>query len=162
MNKKKHTMNIQLILQKVKIIKKNIIKFVLNFSQVYLIGGLTSLFLLIYLVITDPYFKELDFKLENFKMKIDKYLLFTFDIPLFILVLFCIIIFIKTKSKNDKLIIGISSLFGIIGFIVVDNAIKKQIIYPNNILLGLLAGFFCYILLFFIINKEIRKKYNNI
>lgn len=137
--------------------RENIQKFVLNFIRVYLLGGLLNLFFLIYLVITDSYFRKLDFNLENFKTKIDKYLLFTFNIPLLILVVFSAFIVIKAYSKKDKLIIGFSSLLGIAGFIFIDKIIKKEIIYMESILLSLLVSLLCYIFLFFITYKLIIK-----
>lgn len=121
-----------------------------------------SLVLLIYLVMSDPYFKNLDFKLENFKMKIDQYLLFTFYIPLLLLLLFCFVLLIKAKSKKDRCIIGTSSLFGVIGFVGFDNFIKKNIIYPDGILLGLVVSFLCYLTLLFLVDRKITTDYKNI
>jgi len=134
--------------------KEKVLKFVLNYVQIYLFGGLSSLFLLIYLVITDSYFRNMDFKLEGFKVKIEEYLLLTFNIPIIIMLIFSIILIIKGGSKISKLIIFLSSLFGIITFIAVDNTIKKALFYPENILLGLIVTFIAYGVLFFIIFKQ--------
>ncbi|WP_438964863.1 hypothetical protein [Flavobacterium sp.] len=142
--------------------KKNGTQFVLNLLRIYLLGGIMSLVLLIYLVMSDPYFKNLDFKLENFKMKIDQYLLFTFYIPLLLLLLFCFVLLIKAKSKKDRCIIGTSSLFGVIGFVSFDNFIKKNILYPDGILLGLVVSFLCYLTLLFLVDRKITTDYKNI
>lgn len=137
--------------------RESIQKFILNIIRIYLLGGLLNLLFLIYLVITDPYFEKLDFKLENFKTKIEVYLLFTFNIPLLILTVFSAFLVIKTYSKKDKIINIFSSLLGIVGFIFIDKIIKKEIIYMQNILLNLVFCFIFYIFLFFIIYKLITK-----
>ena len=133
--------------------KENVLKFVLNYIQIYLFGGLSSLLLLIYLVITDSYFRNMNFKLEGFKVKIEEYLLFTFNIPIILMFIFCIILIIKGGSKINKLIIFFSSLVGIITFIAVDNTIKKALFYTENILLGLIITFIAFGVFFFIVFK---------
>lgn len=137
--------------------KEKVLKFILNYIQVYLFGGLSSLLLLIYLVISDSYFRQLDFKLEGFKVKIEKYLLFTFNIPIFLTIIFIVILIIKSSSKINKLIIFLSSLAGIITFIAADNIIKKALFYSENVLLGLMLTFIIYTSLFFITLKQERK-----
>ena len=48
------------------------IKFILNSLKIYFFGGFCSLLILLYLVITDPYFTNLDWKLEKgFEAKLD-------------------------------------------------------------------------------------------
>lgn len=133
--------------------KEKTLKFVLNYLQSYLFCGLTSLLLLIYLVITDPYFHKLDFNLDEFKTKIELYLLLTFNIPIVLAIAFMIFQLFKKSTNNSKLIIGLSSVLGIFTFIVVDKIIKKIFIYPDNILLGLVVGLILYCLLFVIIYK---------
>ena len=133
--------------------KENVLKFVLNYIQIYLFGGLSSLLLLIYLVITDSYFRNMNFKLEGFKVKIEEYLLFTFNIPIILMFIFCIILIIKGGSKINKLIIFFSSLVGIITFIAVDNTIKKALFYTENILLGLIITFIAFGVFFFLVCK---------
>jgi hypothetical protein len=75
--------------------KGKILKFILSYLQAYLFCGLTSLLLLIYLVTTDPYFHKLDFKLDEFKTKIELYLLFTFNIPIILGIVFMIFQLLK-------------------------------------------------------------------
>lgn len=134
--------------------KEKLLKFVLNYIQIFLFGGLSSLLLLIYLVITDSYFRNMDFKLEGFKVKIEEYLLFTFNIPIILMLIFSIILIIRGGSKISKLIILLSSLVGIITFIAVDNTIKKALFYNENILLGFIVTFIAYGVFFFIIFKQ--------
>ncbi len=137
--------------------KENVLKFILNYIKIYLFGGLSSLLLLIYLVISDPYFHQLDFKLEGFKIKIEEYLLFTFNIPIILIVLFSLILIVRNRSKKSKLIVFLCSLANIYTFIAVDTIIKKNLLYHKNILLGLIISFFIYCLLFFITLKNERK-----
>lgn len=137
--------------------KEKVLKFVLNYIQIYLFGGLASLLLLMYLVISDDYFRKMDFKLEGFKVKIEEYLLFTFNIPLILMIIFSIILIIKGNSKRNKLIIFLSSLAGIMTFIVVDNIIKKILFYPENVLMGLITVLIAYVALYFIILKAEKK-----
>ncbi|WP_177735072.1 hypothetical protein [Flavobacterium inviolabile] len=136
---------------------KKILKFILNYIKVYLFGGLSSLLLLIYLIISDPYFRNMDFKLEGFKVKIEEYLLFTFNIPVILMIIFCVFLIIKGDSKRNKLIIFLSSLTGIITFIVADTPIKKALFYSENVLIGQLAVLIAYIVLFFIVIKQEKK-----
>lgn len=133
--------------------KKKALKFILNYLQSYLLCGLLSLLLLIYLVITDPYFHKLDFKLDEFKTKIELYLLFTFNVPIILTIVFVIFQVFKKSSNNNRIIILISSILGILTFIIIDEIIKKNLIYPENILLGLLVGFVLYCLAFVITYK---------
>lgn len=137
--------------------KKEVLKLLLNCIQIYLFGGLSSLLLLIYLVITDSYFYNLDFKLEKFKIKIEDYLLFTFTIPIVLMLVFSLILYIKSDPKTSKLIVFSSSLLGLMIFIAFDNTIKKALFYSENILLGLIVTFFIYVLLFLIVSKKERK-----
>ncbi|KFF10054.1 hypothetical protein B0A62_13785 [Flavobacterium hydatis] len=110
-----------------------------------------------YLVISDDYFHKMDFKPEGFKVKIEEYLLFTFNIPLILMIIFSIILIIKVDSKINKLIIFLSSLVGIMTFIVVDNIIKKILFYPENVLMGLITVLIAYVALYFIILKAEKK-----
>lgn len=135
---------------------KNVYKLILNTIKIYLIGGFLSNLLLFFLVLSDPYFYKLDFPEQNFAIKIVKYFSFTVYIPLFFLLVFSIIKTIKTPFKIDKIIIGLSSLLGIIIFIVIDKIIKKYIIYPDYILLSLILSSSIYgVVLFLIFRKKI-------
>ncbi len=134
--------------------KTKILKFTLNFAKVYLFNGLVSLLLLIYLVISDPYFRELDFKLEGFKTKINEYLLFTFNIPVIVTIVFSVYLIIKSQNK---LITLFSCLFGIAAFAFFDKLIKKALIYPSNVLLGLLIGAIIYAGLFVLVLRADNK-----
>lgn len=134
---------------------KNVYKLILNTIKIYLIGGFLSNLLLFFLVLSDPYFYKLDFPEQNFAIKIVKYFSFTVYIPLFFLLVFSIIKTIKTPFKIDKIIIGLSSLLGIIIFIVIDKIIKKYIIYPDYILLSLILSSSIYgVVLFLIFRKK--------
>lgn len=133
--------------------KQKVLKFILSYLQSYLLCGLISLLLLIYLVITDPYFYKLDFNLDGFKTKIELYLLFTFNIPIILTIIFIVFQIFKKTSSYDKIVIGISSVLGIFTFIIFDKIIKRILIYPENILLGLLVGFVLYCLVFIIIYR---------
>ena len=47
--------------------------FILGLLKVYFFGGIVSLLLLLYLVLTDSYFVKLDFGFENYKVELQKY-----------------------------------------------------------------------------------------
>ncbi len=130
--------------------KGKTLKFILNYLQSYLFCGLISMLFLIYLVITDPYFHKLDFKLDEFKTKIELYLLLTFNIPIILSIVFVSFQLFKKSSNNNKIIIGISSFLGILTFIMIDKIIKKKFIYPEYILLGLSVGLILYCIAFVI------------
>ncbi|SHL03070.1 hypothetical protein SAMN05444484_10166 [Flavobacterium chilense] len=130
--------------------KGKTLKFILNYLQSYLSCGLISMLFLIYLVITDPYFHKLDFKLDEFKTKIELYLFLTFNIPIILSIVFVSFQLFKKSSNNNKIIIGISSFLGILTFIMIDKIIIKIFIYPEYILLGLSVGLILYCIAFII------------
>lgn len=107
-----------------------------------------------FLVLSDCYFYKLDFPEQDFATKITKYFSFTVYIPLLILFVFSLIKVVRTSFKSDKIIVGLSSLLGIIIFIAIDKIIKKNTIFPDYILLSLVLLNLIYGFLLFLIYKR--------
>ena len=75
---------------------KLIVKFVLNSLKIYFFGGLCSLLMLLYLVITDPYFTNLDWKFEKgFEAKLDIFFKLTFYLPIFLMIAYGFLLFLN-------------------------------------------------------------------
>jgi hypothetical protein len=132
---------------------KKTINFLLDFLKIYFLGGFVSSILLLYLVLSDPYFEKLDFKNQNYVIKLEKYFLFVFYIPLWILFFYSIFLVLRNKLWFDKLIcLGYASL-GIFLFYVCDLRIKHMLVISNKIVFNIIVVATLYLMSIFICVK---------
>ncbi|RRJ86906.1 hypothetical protein [Flavobacterium macacae] len=136
---------------------KKVLKSVFSYLQVHLFAGICSALLVIYLVLTDPYFYNLDFKTHGFNEKYEHFLLMTFTIPIILTILFCAYRIIKSNQKSDKSILAIVSIVGIFTFIYLDKFIKKALFFFDNILLSMVVITAIYIILFSLVFRQEKK-----
>ena len=139
---------------------KKIIFLFFSILKVYLIGGIVSLLMLTFLNLTDEYFKNLDWEWNNRVLKLDKYFLFTFYIPIYFLVFCGIFNFIISKLFLNKILKIFEFALGILLFCLIDFRLKKVLIVSDFVLLNLLLliaiyfSFYMFILKIFKINKK--------
>lgn len=136
---------------------KKVLKSVFNYLQVHLFAGICSALLVIYLVLTDPYFYNLDFKAKGFDEKYEHFLIMTFIIPIILTIIFCVYRIIKSKAKSDKIILVITSIIGMLTFIYLDKFIKKALFFFDNVLLSMSIITAIYIVLFLLVFKQEKK-----
>ncbi|WP_447636756.1 hypothetical protein [Flavobacterium microcysteis] len=139
---------------------RKILKFIFSYLQVHLFAGIFNALMLIYLVLTDPYFYNLDFKANGFTEKYEYFLLMTFTIPLILTIFFCAYQIIKSNLKSDKIILTITSILGIVTFIYFDKFLKKALFFFGNVLLSISIITMIYIVLFLLAFK-LEKKFTN-
>lgn len=108
--------------------------FTLAYLVVLFFGLLNSFALLLYLVLSDTYFRYLDFKPEQFDIKIEKYILVSFYAPAFFTILFCVFLWLKHSIKIEKKVILLSFILAIITFTYVGKFIIKFFVFENIIL----------------------------
>ena len=129
---------------------KSIVKFVLNSLKIYFFGGLCSLLMLLYLVITDPYFTNLDWKFEKgFEAKLDIFFKLTFYLPIFLMIAYGFLLFLNCKSRIDRLLTFFNVLFGVFIFYVFDIFFKKQLLISTYVEINILIVFVLYIVVFY-------------
>jgi hypothetical protein len=142
------------------ILKKTIF-LLFSFLKVYLIGGIVSLLMLTFLNLTDEYFKNLDWEWNNRVLKLDKYFLFTFYIPIYFLVFYGIFNFIISKLLLNKILKILEFALGILLFCVIDFRLKKILIVSDFVLFNLLiliAIYFSFYMFILKIVKIYKKK----
>jgi len=108
--------------------------FSLSYFSVLFFEVLISFILLLYLVLSDTYFRYLDFKLEQFAVKIEKYLVVTFYAPTCLTILFCIFLWLKQSDKIEKKVILLSFILAIITFTYIGKFIIKFFVFESIIL----------------------------
>lgn len=131
--------------------------FILGILKVYFLGGLTSILFLMYLVITDSYFKNLDWGWNDYELKLEKFFLLTFYIPIWIMLIYGLSKLLTIKSWVDKLSCLIQSFFGILFFYIIDMKLKKILIISTSIMLNLIILMFLYLILFWLCWKFMKK-----
>ena len=118
--------------------------FVLYYLTIFIFAELFSFALLLYLVLSDTYFRYLDFNLEQFADKIEKYLLMTFYIPILLTIIFCVYLLQKKSAKIEKKVIISSSILAIITFTYFGKFVIKFLIFEK-----ILSSLAIVIILFF-------------
>lgn len=137
--------------------KNKFLIYILGYFQILSFILTVSFLLLFYLVVSDAYFLNLDFKLEGFNKKIDAYLMFTLNVPLILTIIYWIYLIFKGKSKFERIISG---LLGIVSFIILNTFIKQIFIVYNHVWISLLIANIVLIFVFFI-SKKLKNKFSN-
>jgi hypothetical protein len=138
---------------------KKIVAFVLNSLKVYFFGGFCSLLMLLYLVITDPYFTNLDWKFEKgFEMKLDVFFKLTFYLPIFLMIIYGFLLFLNCKSRVDRLLMFFNALFGIFIFYALDMFLKKIFLISTYVEINILIVSFFYLVIFYSLTILIKSK----
>ena len=127
-----------------------IIKFVLNSLKIYFFGGFCSLLMLLYLVVTDLYFTNLDWKLEKgFEAKLDIFFRLTFYLPIFLMIAYGSLLFFNCKLRVDRLLTFFNLLFGVFIFCAFDMFLKKQLLIFTCVEINILIISFFYLVTFY-------------
>lgn len=126
------------------------LSYIIRTFQTYLIGGVSNIIFLIYLVYSDDYFYKLDFKIDDYSEKIKKYILFTYTIPIIIICLFSIFLFINQKSVKKRVDILISSILGVLLFVFFDRLLKRWLFLSENIIFSVFFELIIYLIVLII------------
>lgn len=146
---------------------KNTRNFILQSLKIYFFGGIVSSLFLLYLVITDPYFKNLDWGWNNYKEELSKFFLFTFYIPFWLTIAYGLFLLYKYKSWTDKLFFLFPTILGTFFFCFFDSKLKKIFIFSSYIVINLVILISIYSLIFWMcfrleyIERAILKKTTN-
>lgn len=137
--------------------------FSLFYLTVLLFSVLFSFVSLLYLVLADTYFRYLDFKSEQFALKIGKYLLMTFYVPILFTIIFSVYLFLKQSAKNEKKVILLSSILAIITFTYFGKFVIKFLIF-EKILMSLIIAIILFLVAFIFSFKKLNdlKKHSEI
>lgn len=134
------------------------VNFTIGFLRIYFLGGLVGLLFLLFLILSDPYFKNLDWGIsDDYVLKIEKFFLFSFYIPIWIMLAFGFLLILRSKSWYKKMMSLFQVFFGVVFFYFVDLKLKAILIFSNYIILNMIGLIIVYSLLLWISWKFIKR-----
>lgn len=139
---------------------KTVAAIIIKATQYFLLGGILSFLLLLYLVITDPYFEKLDWKIEGFGEKVSVYHIYTQYIPMAFIVCCGIYSILLTKIKRERILRGCAALLTFMLFSRLDIKIKHLFIISQKIILniGIIIVFYIVALIaLYIYSKRVNR-----
>lgn len=139
---------------------KTVAATILKATQYFLLGGILSFLLLLYLVVSDPYFEKLDWKVEGFREKISIYHIYTVYIPLAFIAGYGIYSILLAKIRRERIIIGCAALLTFMLFSPLDMKIKHLFIISQKIILNIaviIAFYIASLIVVYIYSKRVNK-----